>query len=139
QAYHRWIHDVVREDMPLERFARTLLTSNGSNFRVGPVNFYRAVQTRSPAGYAQAVALTLMGTRADRWEPARLGAMAVFFDRIGTKSTGEWKEEILFFDPIRAVGATTAATLPDGSPTTLVRDTDPREVFATWLVRPDNA
>lgn len=140
QAYHRWIHDAVRDDMPYDRFARALLTANGSNFRVGPVNFYRAVQNRTPSGFAQAVALTLMGTRADRWEPARLDGMAVFFAQIGSKSTAEWKEEIIFHDPSKASApaAGPAASYPDGKPAVLSASRDPREVFADWLVRPDN-
>jgi len=50
QAYHRWLRASIRDNKPYDRFARELLTSNGSNFRVGPVNFYRAIQDRSPEG-----------------------------------------------------------------------------------------
>jgi hypothetical protein len=46
QAYHRWIHDAVRDGMPYDQFVRQLLTSSGSDFRVPPANFYRAVQGR---------------------------------------------------------------------------------------------
>ena len=42
QAYHRWIHDAIESNMPYDEFARQLLTSSGSNFRVPQVNFYRA-------------------------------------------------------------------------------------------------
>jgi len=45
QAYARWIHDAVRSNMPYDQFVRELLTSSGSNFRVPPVNFYRAMST----------------------------------------------------------------------------------------------
>ena len=48
QAYHRWIRTAVRENMPYDQFARELLTASGSNFRVPPVNFYRAVQKQGP-------------------------------------------------------------------------------------------
>jgi len=34
QAYHRWIQTAIRRNMPYDQFARELLTSNGSNFRV---------------------------------------------------------------------------------------------------------
>lgn len=43
QAYHRWVRDAVHENMPYDEFARALLISSGSNFRVPPVNFYRAM------------------------------------------------------------------------------------------------
>ncbi len=39
QAYHRWIYDSLRNNMPYDEFARELLTASGSNFRVPQVNF----------------------------------------------------------------------------------------------------
>ena len=50
QAYYHWIRTSIRENKPYDRFARELLTSSGSNFRVPPVNFYRAIQSRQPDG-----------------------------------------------------------------------------------------
>ena len=67
QAYHRWIRTSIRENMPYDQFVRELLTSSGSNFRVGPVNFYRAMQSKDPQTIAQTVALTFMGVRAEKW------------------------------------------------------------------------
>ena len=32
QAYHRWIRDSLRRNVPYDQFARDLLTSSGSNF-----------------------------------------------------------------------------------------------------------
>lgn len=139
QAYYRWIHTAVRDNLPYDRFARELLTANGSNFRVGPVNFYRAVQSREPAALARTVALTFLGTRAEKWPAERLAACAPFFARLAYKGTGEWKEEIVFFDPARPLPAGLAApAFPDGTPAVLPPDRDPREVFADWLIRPDN-
>ena len=73
QAYHRWVRASIAENKPYDKFARELLTSSGSNFRVGPVNFYRAIQNRTPEGIATAVALTFMGARAEAWPKERLG------------------------------------------------------------------
>jgi hypothetical protein len=136
QAYHRWIRTSIRENRPYDRFVREMLMASGSNFRVGPVNFYRAVQSKEPQAIARTVALTFMGTRAENWPKERLSGMAAFFSQIGYKDTGEWKEEIVFFDP----GKTTvqAAVFPDGSRARLVPDRDPREVFADWLIAPRN-
>jgi hypothetical protein len=102
QAYHRWVRASLAANKPYDQFARELLTSSGSNFRVGPVNFYRAVQNRTPEGIARAVALTFMGTRAENWPSNRLANMAVFFSQIGYKPTSEWKEEHVFWDPLGA-------------------------------------
>ena len=102
QAYHRWIRTAIRDNVPYDRFARELLTASGSNFRDAPVNFYRAVQSREPQAIASTVALTFMGARTDAWPKERLAGMAAFFSQIGYKPTGEWKEEIVYFDPDKA-------------------------------------
>ena len=56
QAYHRWVRTSVAQNKPYDQFARELLTASGSNFRVGPANFYRAMQSRTPEGIAATVA-----------------------------------------------------------------------------------
>ena len=99
QAYHHWIRTAIRDNMPYDQFAREMLTASGSNFRVGPVNFYRAMQNRTPEGIAAAVALTFMGARVESWPREKLEGMAVFFEQVGYKPTREWKEEIVFWDP----------------------------------------
>lgn len=136
QAYHRWIRDAVCDNMPYDRFTRELLTSSGSNFRVAPVNFYRAVQSREPAGIADAVALTFMGVRLDTWPEDHRVQMAAFFSRIAYKKTSEWKEEIVGLDP--APAGPLNVVFPDGVAMTIPADKDPREVFAAWLIAPDN-
>jgi len=136
QAYHRWIRTAIRDNVPYDRFARELLTASGSNFRDAPVNFYRAVQSREPRAIASAVALTFMGERTDAWPKDRLDGMAAFFSQIGYKPTGEWKEEIVYFDPDKA--GPRQAMLPDGTIARLEPGTDPRQVFASWLTSPSN-
>jgi len=171
QAYHRWVWESIAQNKPYDQFARELLTSSGSNFRVGPVNFYRAIQNRTPEGIAAAVGLALMGTRVQFWPEDRRAGMEVFFSQVGYKPTSEWKEEIVFWDPLnstavpgsiapgvdavaKSVTATNqipqaltqplsengplSAVFPDGTKTTVPPNRDPREVFADWLIRPEN-
>lgn len=140
QAYHRWIHAAIRDNVPWDKTATEMLTASGSNFEKPPVNFYRAMQNRTPAGIAQAVALTFLGERADHLPANDLANLAVFFANVGYKSTAEWKEEIVFFN----LASTNAGALngsqkkvifPDGEKVTLSPDKDPRAVFAAWLVK----
>ena len=155
QAYHRWIRTSIKQNLPYDRFVREMLTQSGSNFRVPQVNFYRAVQSREPQALAQAVALTFMGARADRWPKERSSGMAAFFSQVSYKYTAEWKEEIVSFiggpsatgGPSAGPGNVTAdasggtspaAVFPDGTPARLSPDRDPREVFADWLITPQN-
>ena len=135
-VYHRWLHDAIRSNMPYDEFARALLTSSGSNFRVAPVNFYRAVQDRSPSGIAAAVALTFLGERFEAWPEAKRTGFAAFFQHVTYKPTAEWKEEIVIHDP--APTPAFDAVLPNGLPVTIPADTDPRGVFVRWLLAKDN-
>jgi hypothetical protein len=162
QAYHRWVWASLAGNKPYDKFVREMLTSSGSNFRVGPVNFYRALQNRTPEGTAAAVALTFMGSRVESWPKDRLAGTAVFFAQIGYKPTREWKEEHVFWDPFKS--AETAAksepakpgaapqpaltlpiasppldaVFPDGTKVHLSANRDPRDVFADWLITPKN-
>jgi len=136
QAYHRWIRDSIRDNRPYDEFARALLTSSGSNFRVAPVNFLRAVQSRSPSGLAQATALTLMGSRIEEWPEDRRKGLEAFFSRVAFKRTAEWKEEIVTLSPAPAGPLT--AMFPDGTLARIAPDEDPRQIFAHWLIRPEN-
>ncbi len=171
QAYHRWVWESIAQNKPYDQFVRELLTSSGSNFRVGPVNFYRAIQDKTPEGIAAAVGLALMGTRVHLWPEDRRAGMAVFFSQVGYKPTSEWKEEIVFWDPLKSIAVPGSiapgvdavaksvtvtnqipqalaeplsengpleAVFPDGTKTTIPPNRDPREVFADWLMRPEN-
>jgi hypothetical protein len=135
QAYHRWVRTSLRDGLPYDRFARALLTSSGSNFRVPPANFYRAAEGHEPKAIAASVALVFMGTRLAAWPPQRQAEMAAFFSQVGYKATSEWKEEIVFFDPDKG---TKGSVLPDGTTVRLAASDDPREAFASWLVSPKN-
>jgi hypothetical protein len=159
QAYHRWIHTSIFDNVPYDRFVQEMLKSSGSNFRVGQVNFYRAMQGNDPTTIAKTVALTFMGTRAETWPAERLAGMAAFFSQLGFKSTAEWKEQIVFFDPSKGAppakdqapatgpakpgaaakpAAPAVPVFPDGTPARIAPDQDPREVFADWLTTPQN-
>lgn len=103
QAYYHWIWESIARNKPYDQFVRELLTSSGSNFRVGQVNFYRAIQNRTPEGIAGAVGLTFLGARIHLWPEDRRSSMTVFFSQVGYKPTSEWKEEIVFWDPLKSV------------------------------------
>lgn len=136
QAYQRFVHDAIRKDRPFDQVARDLLTSSGSNNRVPAVNFYRAVDSRTPSGLAETVALTFMGCRISDWSADKQAGLAKFFSRVEYKRTREWKEEIVCLDPKPAPAMT--AELPDGTKVRIGAEQDPREVFANWLLTPGN-
>jgi len=177
QAYHRWVRASLAENKPYDQFVREMLTASGSNFQVGPVNFYRAIQDKTPEGTASTVALTFMGSRTDAWPEDKLAGMVPFFSQISRKPTSEWKEEVVFWDPMQVasvpgnaapgrespgtgargkayyseesesddaptlpspLAGPLKATFPDGTSVEIPPDRDPREVFANWLITPEN-
>jgi hypothetical protein len=142
QAYHRWVRTALYNNMPYDEFARRLLTSSGSNFRVAPVNFFRAVPKREAEEISQIVALTFMGMRTDGWEQDQRLGMAAFFGNVGYKKTAEWKEEIIFFDPTKTfcypeTEDPVPPKLPNGTRIIISEEQDPRAVFADWLIDSD--
>lgn len=136
REYNRWLLDSLTANQPYDRFAHELLTASGSNFRVGPVNFYRAMQNRDPQSLAQAAARVFLGIRTEKWPEARRAAMAAFFSQVGYKPTGEWKEEIVYYD--RNKPLPTDAVFPDGTTARLQPGVDPRQIFADWLIGGNN-
>ncbi len=136
QAYHRWIQDAIAYNMPYDQFVREMLTSSGSNFRVPQVNFYRAIQGQEPSSIANAAALTFMGVRFENWPQSKQDGMVAFFSCVAYKGTAEWKEEIVYLNP--APADSLKAVFPDGTTAKVNPGQDPREVFADWLITPEN-
>lgn len=139
QAYYRFVRTSLWENKPYDEFARQMLTSSGSNFRVAPVNFYRAMPQREPTTIAGIVALTFMGMRTDTWDEDKLVGMAAFFGQIGYKGTAEWKEEIVFYDPAKTfcypeTQNEIIPVLPNGTAVQMGEYEDPRIQFSDWLV-----
>ncbi len=136
QAYTRFVFNSVANDVSYAEMVKQILTSEGSNFRVGEVNFFRATQAKNPDGIASCVALSFMGRRYDKMSESERRNIAMFFERLAYKSTKEWKEEIVFDDPTKR--APFVGAYPDGAPLSLSARDNPREVFAKWLTAKGN-
>ena len=135
-VYHRWIQNALRNHVPYDQFARELLTSSGSNFRNGPANFWRAVQMRDPDTLAGAVSLVFLGYSADELPEKDRKNLSKFFSRVAYKGSAQWKEELVYWD--RKPLDPPDVVFPDGTKGTVPENRDPREIFADWLIRPEN-
>lgn len=135
-VYFRWIHDQMNLNTPYDVFARDLLMGQGSCFRAPCANFYRAVERKEAVELAGAAVLTFLGERTDLWPEAKRNDVTKFFSRVAFKGSAQWKEEIVYWDskPLDS----SEVVFPDGSKGTIQPNQDPREVFADWLVRPEN-
>ncbi|MDD4888816.1 MAG: DUF1553 domain-containing protein [Phycisphaerae bacterium] len=152
-TYYRWVRQSIASNMPYDQFAREMLTATGSNFRVGPVNFVRAVSNKDPQTVGETAALLFMGARigcarchghpTEDWTLDDNLAVGAFFGKVGYKATTEWKEEIVYFNPKGAVrdlrnGATIKPRFLGGASMDVPAEEDPRVRFADWLTAGDN-
>lgn len=145
QAYQYWVRDAFRRNMPYNEFVRALLVTSGSNFRDPPVNFYRPFQERTPRKILDTVVLLFMGVRLEKsgWSEEQLLGMDAFFAKVSYKKTAEWKEEIVYSDPVKQLlhpvtGKPVAPAPVGGRPLELDRYADPRAAFSDWLTAPGN-
>lgn len=145
QAYHYWIRDALRRNVPYDELVREILTASGSNFRDPAVNFFRPFQDRSPHNILDMTALVFMGVRLNSsgWTEGEILGMEAFFSKIAYKKTAEWKEEIIYFDPQKEFfypdsEEPVVPTFPDGQTVELGLFQDPRIAFADWLTSPEN-
>lgn len=131
QAYNRWIREQMRANRAYNEFVEDLLTSTGSNFRSPAANFYRAFVQRTPEAIADNVELLFLGYRKAQPDAAE------FFSQIKYKSTGEWKEEIVFVDLDTEV-VHREVKMSDGRRVTLQSGVDLRAIYARWLTSKEN-
>ncbi|MBI4325225.1 MAG: DUF1553 domain-containing protein [Chloroflexi bacterium] len=153
QVYYRWVRASLAGNKPYDQFARELLTASGSNFREGAANFCRAVPSKDPQTIAESAALIFMGARvgcarchghpAESWDLQDDLGLAAFFAKVGFKSTLEWKEEIVLFNPKGTLlhPRTKEIVKPKflgGAVWETGPEDDPRARFAAWLTAPQN-
>lgn len=146
QAYHQWVREAMRTNLGYDKFARALITGSGSNFRDPEANFFRVTPSRDPASFARLVSQTFLGLGYDSLEPGTAAELGRFFSRLAFKRSLEWKEELVYTDPLAsgssagpAAGqASVAYRFPDGTRVEASPGTDPRLVFADWLCSPTN-
>ena len=137
QAYHKWIYQAIEKNIPYDTFSRELLLANGSNFKVPQSNFYRAVQSKTPEGIANVVALTFLGARYNKQSDDFKKNLAKAFSQVKFKKTGEWKEQIVY--PCYNIVEDFYLTMPDKTKLLVKSGADPRIAFTKWLVNDNNS
>ena len=88
--FRQWIYESMRNDKPLDQFARELLTANGSVFENPPANFWRA--SRDPQDATETTAQLFLGVRIqcakchnhpfERWTQDNYYGIAAAFVRV---------------------------------------------------------
>jgi hypothetical protein len=150
-AYHGWIRESVARNKPYDQFARELLLAQGSNYRSGPVNFYRT--SRTDLELASSSAQVFMGIRIEcarchnhpfeSWSQNDFYGLAAFFTRVRAKQAGEQNEVIVYagYSGERGHPKTNKPVpprVPGGEAAVVEPDTDRREKLVGWLTSPEN-
>jgi len=148
-AYYRWVRESIAANKPLDRFARELLTAEGSLEDNGPANFYKVVS--KPGEAANTLSQVLLGVRLgcaechhhpfDRWGQKDYFGMQAFFTPVSVKPSGKTEVMLASGDPttkIPQTGETIFAhalgtAMPEVNPAG-----DRRLVLADWLTATDN-
>lgn len=149
--FRQWIYESIRNDKPLDVFARELLTANGSVFENPAANFWRA--SRDPQDATETTAQLFLGVRIqcakchnhpfERWTQDNYYGIAAAFARVGRKNSVDAEEEVVF---TQGGGEVTQPRTNKQMKVHLLlkgdvdvaNDQDRRVVFAQWLTAPDN-
>lgn len=161
-AYQAWVRGHVKQNTPLDRMVREILTAKGNTFTSAPANFF--VVDRTPQELVETTAQLFCGIRIqcaqchnhpwERWTQDDYYGMAAFFARVKRSNPNgkAFKEGAKIKKGDGLVIATdtkgevthlrtgkTAAPKVLGGPTLVIAaDKDRREVLADWLVSAEN-
>jgi len=152
----QWLRDAFRRNMPMDQFARELVTARGSTWRSGAVTVFR--DRRSPEEITTMMCQLLLGVRLECakchqhpfevFGQQEFYGMAAFFSRVGYKGTGlsppiSGSEEIVMSaDSGEVQHPLTGQVVPPSplfGPSAMIDESvDRRERFADWLTSPEN-
>ena len=150
-----WLRDAFRKNKPYDQLARELVTARGSSWQNGATVIFR--DRPNTEEIASSISQLFLGVRLECakchhhpfevWSQDDFFGFASFFSRVGhhgglsppisggmelifTKATGELKH-----------GRTGEEVLPktlNGSPLTLGKEGDPRDILVDWMIEADN-
>ncbi|HEY1066557.1 MAG TPA: DUF1549 domain-containing protein, partial [Pirellulales bacterium] len=151
--FQRWVVSAIREDVPYDRFARELLTATGNTFDNPPANYFRAAADANDC--TESTSQLFLGVRIqcakchnhpfEIWTQDNYYGIAAFFNRVQRKPSASKEEATIWVAREGEVtqprtGKQMAPWLPlTGEAQIDGASDDRREVFADWLVKPDNA
>lgn len=149
--FRRWLYDAVKNDVPLDQFARELLTATGTTQQNAPAAYWKA--SRDEIDATETTAQLFMGIRIqcakchnhpfEKWTQDDYYGTAAAFARVGRKETGLPDDEMIF---VKAGGEVTQPRTGKQMKVRLLlegdvdvpADQDRRVVFANWLTNNSN-
>lgn len=155
-SFHNWVRAQMRDNVPLDRFVREIITAEGSTFMDGPANFFRIGRTAED--WAESTAQVFLGIRIgcarchhhpfEKWSQEDYYGLTAFFTRLGTKNSQEFglfgQETVVYVRPAGEArhprkGVVVPPRPLDGDRQRAWDDPlDRRNRLAEWLTAPDN-
>jgi hypothetical protein len=155
--FQRWLRDQIAADVPLDEFARRLITAKGSTWSNPPANFYRT--NRDPQTAAETVGQVFLGVRLqcarchnhpfDVWTQDDYYGLAAFFANVQRKELTNPRrdnldkheingDEIVYLEGAPTTiqprsGRILAPKAPQGPSPDLGTDPDALDELARWL------
>jgi hypothetical protein len=149
--YHAWLVKAWEDNLPYDRFARELLTTQGSTLERPQAGFFRTTTNTSEA--TEMTAQIFLGARVqcakchnhpfERWTQDNYYGLGAFFERVQRRK-GVRADETLIYLARRGeitqprTGHTMKPWAPGTGEIQLSPDADRLSAFADWLTSPQN-
>jgi len=149
--YYQWLVRSLQNNVPLDRFARELLTARGSTYTNPAANYFRAAGDMNEC--TETTAQLFLGVRIqcakchnhpfERWTQDNYYGLAAFFNRIERKQSRR-AGELVVWTALRGevtqprTGQQMKPWLPLAGEIDDAGERDRREIFAQWLTTPEN-
>ena len=159
-VFREWIRNSIAQNMPYDRFVKSLVMAQGSNLTNPAVNYYRALKDRDDAGklttnkITEDVSQTFLGVRFscnkchdhpfERWTQTQYYEFGAFFARVAFKRGERADEEIVYTSfnggevEHPKLHKVLAPSVPYGTPPDMNAARFRQEAFATWLTSKEN-
>ncbi|ODT99100.1 MAG: hypothetical protein ABS79_04905 [Planctomycetes bacterium SCN 63-9] len=150
-SFYRFIRQSVEENRGWDRFARDVITSKGSTLSQGASNFF--VLHRDPIDLAETSSMAFLGLSLtcarchnhplEKWTQDQYYGFASLFSRVNLKDGPTPGDVVVTVASDGEIlhprkGVAMAPQPLDGAAADPVSRRDRREVFADWLVNPEN-
>jgi hypothetical protein len=150
-SFYRFVRKSVAENMPWDKFARSVVTAKGETLKNGAANYF--VLHRDPIDMTESTSMAFLGLSLtcarchnhpmEKWTQDQYYGMASLFARVQLKD-GDAPGEVIVMPASKGevrhprTGAVAAPQPLDAAPLPLEATPDRRETLADWLANPEN-
>jgi hypothetical protein len=152
-SFTNWVRASLRDNKPVDEFARDIITAEGSTFTEGPANYYRVAN--NPLDWSETTAQVFLGVRIqcarchhhpfEKWSQDDYYGLSAFFVRLATKRSQEFglfgNETVVYLRPSGEQTQPRKGTVVKPHPLDgpdMDDSFDRRRKLAEWLTAPGN-